>query len=189
MKFDGTSWINVGTAGFSSAEADWISIAFSPSDQPYVSFTDWGDSTKATVMKFDGTQWVNVGNEGFSVGEADYTSLAFNSSGDPFVAFSDGANNYEATVMYYNVTAGIDVKQQPQLSVYPNPARDKITIGSSEIPVNGQLSILDISGKELLQQPINGQKTVIDISSLPGGVYIVKLTGSGSVQEGKLINW
>ena len=65
MKFDGTNWVNVGNAGFSAGEAGWSSLAFSSSGQPYVAYTDYGNSDKATVMTFDGTNWVNVGNAGF----------------------------------------------------------------------------------------------------------------------------
>jgi hypothetical protein len=53
MKFDGTNWVEVGTAGFSAGQAVSTSIAFSLSGQPYVAYQDVGNSQKATVMKFD----------------------------------------------------------------------------------------------------------------------------------------
>jgi hypothetical protein len=45
------AWKDVGNAGFSSAEADYTSIAFSPSGQPYVAYSDgWLDSGWSTVI-------------------------------------------------------------------------------------------------------------------------------------------
>jgi WD40 repeat protein len=89
MKFVGSNWVSVGTAGFSAGQSQYTSLAFSPSGQPYVAYCDHTVSLKATVMKFDGTNWVYIGIQGFSEGEADYTSLAFNPSGQPYVAYTD----------------------------------------------------------------------------------------------------
>ena len=51
MKFNGTTWENVGTPGFSAGGASSTSLAFNGST-PYVAYTDVGNSSKATVMKF-----------------------------------------------------------------------------------------------------------------------------------------
>ena len=103
-------WMNVGNAGFSIGVAACTSLAFSPSDgQPYVAYTDKGNSYKATVMKFDGSNWVNVGTKGFSEGEVVYTSLAFSPSGEPYVAYRDDGNSYKATVMKFDGTNWVNV--------------------------------------------------------------------------------
>jgi hypothetical protein len=110
MKFDGTSWINVGTPGFSAGLSGYISLAFSPSGQPYVGFRDCGNGCKATVMKFDGTNWVAVGTAGFTSGIVVNTSLAFNSSEDqPYLAFGDNQNGGKATVMKYDGASWVSV--------------------------------------------------------------------------------
>ena len=71
MKFNGTNWVNVGNEGFSAGEADYTSLAFNSSNGvPFIAYSDYVNSQKATVMKFDGTNWVNVGNAGFSAGWA-----------------------------------------------------------------------------------------------------------------------
>ncbi len=98
MKYDGTSWVNVGNAGFSQGVANYTSLAID-NGTPYVAYMDNANS-KATVMKYDGTSWVNVGNAGFSQGGADSTSLVIDNS-TPYVAYIDTANSYKATVMEY----------------------------------------------------------------------------------------
>jgi hypothetical protein len=103
-------WMNVGNTIFSAGEADFTSLAFSPSDSlPYVAYMDYGNGQKATVMKFNGTKWVNVGNAGFSAGWASYTSLAFSPSGEPYIAYEDWGNGYKATVMKFNGSNWVDV--------------------------------------------------------------------------------
>ena len=61
-----------------------------------------------------------------------------------------------------------------QLSISPNPSTDFITLHTG-IAVNA--IVYSIEGKELLQ--VNQAKT-INISSLPRGVYVLKVTDAGS---------
>ena len=103
MKFDGTSWVTVGSRGFSAGDAYHISLAIY-NRKPYVAYIDYYETKKATVMKFDGSQWVTVGSAGFSAGEVTYTSLAIDNNGMPYVAYRDYGNSLKATVMKFNGT-------------------------------------------------------------------------------------
>jgi hypothetical protein len=87
-KFNGTGWVDVGTAGFSAGRADYTSIAIDASSTPYVAYRDGGNSSKATVKKFNGTSWVDVGAAGFSAGIANNTSIAIRPDGIPIVVYS-----------------------------------------------------------------------------------------------------
>jgi len=190
MKFDGTSWVYVGSsAGFSEAQADYISLAFNPSDgKPYVAYADIWCYFAATVMRFDGTSWTNVGNEGFSVAEVKYTSLAFNPSGEPYVAYQLWVDSQKATVMKYDsVFVGMNETQELRLLLYPNPATDKITIETSRITEESNLVIVNIDGQPLITRQITEQTTTINISTLPSGVYFVRVTNDRTVEVGKII--
>jgi len=111
MRFDGTNWVNVGTAGFSAGSANFQSLAFHPSThEPYVAFRDGGNGNRTTVMRFDGTNWVNVGTAGFSAGSANFQSLAFHpSTHEPYVAFRDGGNGNRTTVMRFDGFSWVNV--------------------------------------------------------------------------------
>jgi hypothetical protein len=52
MKYNGESWVTVGSAGFSADDADYTSLVFSDGT-PYVAYRDGGNGDKATVMKFE----------------------------------------------------------------------------------------------------------------------------------------
>jgi hypothetical protein len=189
MKFNGTTWVNVGSAGFSAGEAYYTSLAFSPSGQPYVAYEDNGNSDKATVMKFNGTNWVDVGTAGFSAGKANYTSLAFSPSDDqPSVIFQDWTNSKTATVMKYDsIYVGINEQKESKLSLYPNPSTNKITLEISGETTESNLSIVNIEGQQLIARLITEPITQLDISTLPYGVYFVRLTGEKTVQVGKIV--
>jgi hypothetical protein len=70
---------------------------------------------------------------------------------------------------------------------YPNPSSDFITIETSAIPTESQLSISNLNGQELITRQITQPKTQLDISSLPNGVYFVRLTSDKTVATGKII--
>jgi hypothetical protein len=189
MEFDGTEWLTIKNEGFSAGEADFTSLALSPfGSQPYVAYDDCGNSCKASVMKFDGNNWVYVGPQGFSLGTVQYTSFAFGQDSQPYVAYSDWGNARKATVMKYDsVSVGIGELRHSQISLYPNPATDKITIEISGEREENNLAIVNIEDQELIRQKISGWKTQIDISSLPPGIYFLKLTGERLVQVEKII--
>ena len=71
-----------------------------------------------------------------------------------------------------------------KVKIYPNPASTHITIESSP---SSQLSILNLNGQELMKQTSTEPKTVIEISSLPNGVYFVRVTGDKAVNVGMFV--
>jgi hypothetical protein len=143
---------------------------------------------KATVMRFDGTNWLNVGNVGFSVGEAGNPRLAFSPSGQPYVAYSDAANSSKATVMKYDSAfVGINEPQESRLSIFPNPATVRIMVEKLSSNKECNLVLVNLTGQELITRRLTEPKTVIDISTLPSGVYFVRLTNDKTVEVGKII--
>jgi hypothetical protein len=190
MRLDGNNWVNVGPLEFTGGGVWPQSLAFSPSGEPYVAYSDggWNFLDKATVMKFDGTSWIYVGAEGFSGVGADYTSLAFSPSGQLWVAYNNDTSGMmgPATVMKYDsVFVGIKEQQKSKFSLYPDPARDKITIEIADDQTPSQLSMMNMNGEEILTRSLIKPKTQIDINNLPSGVYFVRLTNDKTVEVRK----
>jgi hypothetical protein len=84
-------------------------------------------------------------------------------------------------------TSGIENIIKKTISIYPNPATDKIIVETSGITPGKALVIYDIEGQDLIQQQVTGIKTTVDISRLPAGVYVVKVTGDRTAQVRKII--
>jgi hypothetical protein len=78
-------------------------------------------------------------------------------------------------------------KQEEGFSVYPNPSFDIITIETSGTSFNGNLSIMNLNGQELLTCQIKDHQTQLDISNLPGGIYFVRIIGNKTVKEEKIV--
>jgi hypothetical protein len=72
-----------------------------------------------------------------------------------------------------------------QLTIFPNPAREKIEI--SGIPQNANLSILDLNGREVISRVSASGNLSIDLSGMGAGVYIVLVNSGGTRTMRKLI--
>ena len=82
---------------------------------------------------------------------------------------------------FVNTTAGVwdNDTLNGQIFVYPNPARNQITI--SKYTANDQIEVMDLLGKyyQLSNQENTLDKTLtLDVSSLSKGIYLVKIRNS-----------
>ena len=83
----------------------------------------------------------------------------------------------------------VSVKNQTKshFSIYPNPANGFIIIAQSENSPQSHLTILNLSGQEILHQTFTKAATNIDISALPQGVYFVRLHNEKMVEVNKMV--
>lgn len=72
-------------------------------------------------------------------------------------------------------------------NLFPNPAKDKVTISSSAITGDTQLSIFSVSGEKLIERQLTDTEIQIDISTLPRGVYFVRVQNEKMVEVGKVM--
>jgi hypothetical protein len=100
-RYDGSAWVTVGSAGFTTGEADNLSLALDGNGSPYLAYRDGAHGNEATVVRYNDSAWEIVGSAGFSAGEADNLSLALSSGGTPWVAYSDVFWGSKVMVSHY----------------------------------------------------------------------------------------
>ncbi|MDR0699378.1 MAG: T9SS type A sorting domain-containing protein [Tannerella sp.] len=81
---------------------------------------------------------------------------------------------------------GTESKESTDVVIYPNPVDDVLYV-RYENSAPEKAEIFDAKGRLLLQQKITGQPEAIQVSSLPAGVYVLKLTGKNNVKNIKFI--
>jgi hypothetical protein len=95
---------------------------------------------------------------------------------------------YQAVIQISRNPLGVnDQMQTDGFRVYPNPASNFLTIETSAVQTPGQLSIVNLDGRQLITFQITQTKTQCNISSLRGGVYFVRLTNEKAVWTGKFV--
>ena len=85
-----------------------------------------------------------------------------------------------AQVCMNHLTTGLSASQQAiknNISVYPNPAREQLTI--TPISKGTEITIKDLKGRTIHSQTIknNQEKTTIDIGNIQTGSYLIHITG------------
>ncbi len=96
------------------------------------------------------------------------------------------SNNYQSDCF----PVGIENKPGPEtttLLITPNPAREKITVISGTPLNNNILSVFNVCGKKVLEKRLFKEEKTINISTLPKGVYFVRLQNEKMVEVGKMV--
>ncbi|MDD3151747.1 MAG: C25 family cysteine peptidase [Bacteroidales bacterium] len=116
-----------------------------------------------------GERYYTVSPEGYNVGDVITVDLL---AIDYANYFSAGTKN----IVVKNTT-GINTFSNPEITVYPNPARDILlyNISSYNFDKNIPFDILDVNGKVLLTNSIYTNEGSIDVSNLNSGVYFLKI--------------
>jgi photosystem II stability/assembly factor-like uncharacterized protein len=73
--------------------------------------------------------------------------------------------------------------------IHPNPSRDRIIVEIPDFSDNSTLTVLTISGQEIMKLQMTEPRFSLDISSLKCGVYIMHYTVINCTKTGKLIKF
>jgi trimeric autotransporter adhesin len=146
-------------------------------------------------------------NRGFSIEKAEQGSSTWsvigfingkgNSNTVNTYSFIDGGAFAQSEVVYYRIkqtdnngTASYSqiitlrsskAINEAQVRVYPNPARDNIYVDLNAGLTNTSIEVLDSYGKLVARENVNGATNSVELSTLPPGVYLLRLMQHGQV--------
>ena len=108
-----------------------------------------------------------------------------------YVVKMDLCGNVSYDTVKVNVSVGIEqiTLEDGQLTVYPNPCNDKLTVSSIQFTVN-TIEVTDVLGRTCFIPPCKGGKgdLSIDISTLSSGIYFIKaIDEKGNVLNAKFV--
>ncbi len=90
-----------------------------------------------------------------------------------------------------STTVGFDepTSDEPSFKLYPNPARDRVTIRSRGAPEKGKLQIMDPTGRTVRQKEIRGSVTHMGIPDLANGIYFYQVLSESDriLKRGKIV--
>ncbi len=106
-KFDGQSWVPVGSPSFAQYEGH-MGFDLDPDNDPWIAYNSKTDNTRLQVKKSNGTSWENVGGL-LSTGPARMIDLKFNNAGIPYIVYYDQSSGSFGFVKKYEGGSWIDV--------------------------------------------------------------------------------
>lgn len=99
----------------------------------------------------------------------------------------DDAHRYVAR--YIAFPSGINdfVMGNLAVTLFPNPASDKLTVSVKDFKNSLRMTVYDIHGRPVIERPMNQAMTVFDISGLAPGLYILHLASTSSVVKARFL--
>ena len=150
------------------------------------------------TIKYDSSgtqQWLETYN-GLQSNNDRARAIAIDASGNAYVtgfAIQDAALTSDiVTIKYSSVITGIQTDQKginEGFSIYPNPAKDKITIShNSNLADEITISVFSINGMLLLQNKFSNQVMIeMDVKTLTGGIYLLQIQSRQGIETKKML--
>lgn len=95
-----------------------------------------------------------------------------------FSSFNGVAKNNMVRLEVTGLTLSTREKDLNKLSLYPNPAKDFVTVNN--LTKGTEVSLYDMTGKQLYRTKATGNTVTIITSSYQNGMYVVKVNGQAS---------
>ncbi|WP_179009371.1 FG-GAP-like repeat-containing protein [Winogradskyella forsetii] len=137
------------------------------------------------VRSGEGFEFMSSLNTHFGIGtDTSITSMTIYWPSGIVDYISNPAINTTHTIVEGSALSVID-ETLADLSVYPNPVEDELTIKTSADIINKIATIFDLNGKRVLNLKL--KSTTIDVSYLTSGVYFLRLESEGKIMKRKFI--
>ncbi|MBL7938968.1 MAG: T9SS type A sorting domain-containing protein [Flavobacteriales bacterium] len=126
-------------------------------------------------------QWVDCNNDNAPIPGATGQYYQATAVGSYAVIVDQGCT---AMSDCYDVTTiGMEERQLPLFSLWPVPVSDVLNVELGRAAQNATLTILDMTGREVLQRTIgNTRKMGVDVSGLHAGAYFVRVQADGATR-------
>lgn len=145
-----------------------------------------GDAFQLSASGATNYQWTSggtiVGNDAIidAVADIDIPLNYVVTGGNQF-----GCTSSQTVTVLANACVGIEEQNFPVFTVYPNPVKDVISISAPK--GHKQITLYDLTGKEVLTVTDTGERVTIALSELSPGVYYLSIEQAATKAYRKII--
>jgi hypothetical protein len=155
--------------------------------------------TNVTRYKIEETSEVTTGLGTFILDRVQYEYYDFATSNLPiFVHTSVSLSQFGTTVTDFNLVLSaedpedfVSVTEQlgavNEISIFPNPATDKVNFKLPQNLSSASFSIIDAVGRQVVNGNIDAHHNKVNVSSLKNGVYLIRFSNGSEAVTRQLI--
>jgi len=132
----------------------------------------------------DNQAYVFTANSGYEIDQVFIDGIPnATAKEDGFYIFRDVSRNHTIIVTFRASATGIEDVRSQGISIFPNPAKDKIFI-QSELQIR-KVEVYSLTGALLMSDNnFNGE---ISVSALPKGIYLLRVYTDNGVTVSKIV--
>ncbi len=199
--YNGTDWVQLGSAINGEAAGDWsgehVSLSGDGTRVAIGAFRNndggaWAGHVR--VFEYNGTDWSQLGNDIDGIADNDGLGQSVGLSGDGSVVIAgsprsdnNGSNSGAARVFGYS-SMSVEQLSGKDIVIYPNPNDGVFRIRLSEFSPDGSIIIYDETGKKVKQILPGGKEEIVNMRLYPKGVYFIKIkTGENKLKTYKIL--
>lgn len=142
-----------------------------------------GGSGAVLTASGTGTTWFWSGNAAFAT-TATVSVNPIATDSYTVIAYLNGCQSEQSIQVVVNCAIGIKNYNGGGLSIYPNPAIDKVNV---DVPKGGTLKLISITGQVMLEKVVNAGVNEINIGNVAAGAYEVRIQSDGKQFNSKLM--
>ena len=90
----------------------------------------------------------------------------------------DALGNRTAKRKRIDVTSVPEVPRNNEFKVYPNPAKEQVTIECPESSIGQNLIMADLNGRVILKREITSAKQALYLDGIAPGLYFISISGN-----------
>ena len=124
-----------------------------------------------TKLEFKETKTLTYGNWYY------YRVVAYYEDIDCYSAPARCMYGNEYFVKVHYSQDGVDEVETQSIEVYPNPAKDILTVKAENL---SSVAVYNSIGQRVLEQELNGDETTINTSDFNAGIYMVRIVANGN---------
>ncbi len=173
--------------------SEYATIAIDSRDNVYLAFQDYAVTRRLTVTRCSNGKWDFVGSQGFSPSSVQFVGIDIDKSDNVYINYADNSTGLWAasTVKFSDPTVSIkeNSKTNSAINVYPNPAKNSISISfDNDNSTVSEMKLVNQQGAVILHKYLACcQTNEIDISTFAKGLYFVSVSTQNGVENRKLI--
>ncbi|MBI5858652.1 MAG: fibronectin type III domain-containing protein [Sphingobacteriales bacterium] len=137
----------------------------------------------------NGTVVASSSNSGTTSETINYTAAA-NTYYARVVGWSgafNATNCYTLKVQLGTASRQEDLITAGNVTVFPNPATDKVTVRINELQGSAAIRVFDMYGRMVMQQNTGQPLTQLDMSRLSSGLYLIRVMNAGKEEILKIV--
>ena len=158
--------------------AERYSVVLSTTGSEVADFTETlYTDTLSSAQFIQDTVWLDA-----YVGQQVYIAFRHHNVSDQFVLRLDDVQ-YPTTVNDCAILVSVE-EQELELSVYPNPISDILTINTT---INSELTVIDYTGKIVLKETTESLRTKFDLSTLKNGIYLLSVRNNSGLRTERIV--